>query len=163
MLNFPHLTIATFSSQMTALAALDALPADAEVLEYGQRQGGNLTVLIASKSKCVPEKQNGVVDCAFIENVSTELLKGYFKQKSTQVSKNLLVIEAAKLGQLMSFCDALLKTTSFEIIEVSRNPHGPAFAFFANGLADTVPAGSPDVKVELLSNPSKHVLNLFNV
>lgn len=164
-MKYPNLVVLSFANQSSALVAVGDLPVDAEVLELGQPHAGSVTLLVATQKNFLLASQLDAIDCLYLAAPKLELLQGYFKQKNTQVKNNLLVLESPKLSSIFSAVDALLKHTSYELIEISRATGSlpRSVAYLANGSCVDEPAQTPDLSVQLFEAPSKQMLQLFNV
>ena len=165
-MKYKNLVYLSFSSPMAALSVVDNLPAESQVLEVGQLHAGHVTVWVSVDSNILVGGVAEATDGVFLENPKADLLKGYFKQKNTQVTKNLLTLESSKLSTLLGAVDHLLKNTSYEMIEISRGVNGQALAkaYLANGKAEeALMTANSDLHVRLFEEPGAQLLKLFNV
>jgi len=161
-----NLVYLSFAHPTAALAALDKLPTDCEVIEFGQLHAGHITVFVSCASNILAGGILDATDGIYLESPKPELMKGYFKQLNTQVKKNLLVLEAAHLSHVLTTVDGLLKKSSYQLIEISRaqGAQTHAVAYLANGaIEDALMPASQDLMVRLFEEPSGHVLKMFNI
>ena len=155
-----------FENHTQLMSYLNTLPREAQILESGQLQMGHPTLLVSSHTHLTLKDIPGTVDGVQIEDPKLDLLKGYFKQLNTHVKKNLLVLESSKLSALFLTVDQLIKTTSYELIEISRATGGDthSVAYLANGQKEEalIPS-SHDLSIKLYEAPSAQLLSLFNI
>lgn len=163
-MKYKHLIYLSFANHIAALAAVDKLPADAEVLEFGQIHAGHVTVWISTNSNLLLGEEIDGTDGVFIEAPKLDLLKGYFKLLNTPLKKNLLILESTKMSHILTTVDGLLKNSSYELIEISRATNGQHYAqaYLANGKPEEalMPAAT-DFTVRLIEDPSPGLRKLF--
>lgn len=165
MISSPNLTYLAFADYGLALSALNSLPANHDLLEFGQQQCGNYIMLVNSPHNILTELKVPTVDSVYIEKVHADLLAGYFKMKKTQANSNLLVLESVKLGDLFFAVNGLLRNTDFQLIEIQRNPlvGGKALALLANGSKPHASYLRDSITSRLMEHLSDTIKKLFNI
>lgn len=160
-----HLLLLTFSHMGLALEAVNSLSAEMEIIEFGQIHGGQIVLIAKVAAPIHRHLSTDTIDGIYLDVYSPDLLRGYFKQLSPKVEKNLLVLETAKLSHLFEVVNTLLSQTDFQLIEISRGTGSQprAVALLANGKAEQalLPA-STDLSVRLIERPTDTLLKMFN-